>query len=413
MTMYPSNRFVRTALAVLTLSVVLTAGKARAQGSEPAASNLQDSVRVYFAQGNAVLKPAYQHNKENLDAVVGKLQTFADDSLLEVRSIRIIASSSPEGSDAGNLKLAQKRAESIRKYIARNHSFLGSQVTLDYKSVDWELFAKLVGEDEAVPDRALVMSDIVSHDLPALKARKKSWNYLMKNIFPGLRSTIIEFGYDLIFPLEVPELEYPVIEMPDLILEDYPYLSTYVPVPERMQPKHRNDFYLKTNGLTWLLLEANLALEWELSHHLSISIPVYYTALNWFSPDTKFRVLGTQPELRWWFKADEFDGPFLGAHFTYGIYNVALPTWEYRYQDANSPAIGGGLNLGYKIRIRKPWDKFGIEFSVGAGYLDLKYETFINAENGRWVQEAVHKPYWGIDHAAVTFTYRFDKSLWK
>lgn len=408
--MHSLKRYLRTAFAVLTVSMAFPAGIARAQGADPASSMLQDSVRVYFQQGNAVLKPAYQNNKENLEAVVGKLQTFADDSLLEVKSIRIIASSSPEGSDKGNLRLAQKRAESIRKYIAQNHSFLGSTVTLDYKSVDWVLFAKLVSEDENIPDRALVLSDVLDQNLPALKARKKSWTYLNKNLFPGLRSTIIEIGYDLLFPLELPEIEYPVIEVP-LIVDEYRWLDPYVVVPERLEKIHYNDFYIKTNLPTWPLLVANVALEFEMGSHLSVSIPAYYTALNWFSPDTKFRVLGTQPELRWWFKKDAFEGLFLGAHFTYGIYNIALPTWEYRYQDTGKPAIGGGLNLGYKLRLHKLWDRFGLEFSLGAGYLDLNYDTFINAQNGRWVQEGVHKSYWGIDHAAITLTYRFDNTL--
>ena len=165
------------------------------------------------------------------------------------------------------------------------------------------------------------------------------------------------------------------------------------------------NLYLKTNLLTWGLLEANIAVEAELTDHLSLSIPVYYTALDWFNVRTKFRVFGTQPELRWWFQRG-FRGPFIAAHGSFGWYNVTWKSSRYRYQDrsTHTPAYGGGLNLGWKVHLDRR-HRWGLECSVGGGYLHLDYDLFWNEPNGAWVDSRVRE-YWGFDHAALTLTWR-------
>lgn len=402
-------------IALIVAAVTLSSLPARAQGDDVRLRNVKsDSVRVFFRQGKAIVEPAFEQNGDRFASVAGKLQTFADDSLMRVDRIRILASSSPEGSVAGNKALAKKRAAAIDQYILRNHSFLGADLVLDYKDVDWALFESLVKDDPDVPSKEQALEAIGKQDIAALKRAKGAWNYLYNNTFPALRSTVAVFEYELLFPAEMPELEYPEIELYDYASTlSFPRLNTGIAPPEPVALRHRYDFYLKTNLLSWPLLEANAALEFEIAPHLSFSLPVYYSGVNWFTSTMKFRVLGTQPELRWWLKREEFKGPFIGAHFTFGIYNIALGSSPYRFQDNGKPAIGGGLNVGYKFRFPFLRDKLGLELSVGAGYLDLNYDIFANTDNGRYIDRDVHKNYWGIDHAAVTLTYRFNKSLWQ
>ena len=168
--------------------------------------------------------------------------------------------------------------------------------------------------------------------------------------------------------------------------------------------------YLKTNILSWGLLDANLGIEFGIGPHLSLSIPVYYSALDWFNTSTKFRVIGTQPEMRLWLH-DGFKGPFLAAHGTYGFYNVALSNKEFRYQDRDgvTPAYGAGINSGWKFRLdNNGADRLGFEISVGCGWLHLDYDRFYNVKNGRYSSSQV-KDYFGPDHASVALTYRFGK----
>lgn len=75
---------------------------------------------------------------------------------------------------------------------------------------------------------------------------------------------------------------------------------------------------------------SNVAVEIDLSQKLSLNIPVYYSAWNYFSGTTKFRMLAAQPELRYWPTRDR--RLFAGVHFGVASYNLALGG-KWRIQD--------------------------------------------------------------------------------
>jgi len=139
---------------------------------------------------------------------------------------------------------------------------------------------------------------------------------------------------------------------------------------------------------------------------LSFTLPVCYSAWNYFTSTIKFRTLAVQPEFRYWFKEDN-QKFFVGAHFGYAQYNVAVDG-DYRIQDHNgtSPALGGGISVGYRMPISKN-NRWHIEFTLGAGVYGLHYDKFYNVNNGKLV-DTYRKTYWGIDNAAVNISYRFD-----
>ena len=153
---------------------------------------------------------------------------------------------------------------------------------------------------------------------------------------------------------------------------------------------------------------ASEAVEVEIGRHFSISVPFYYSSLDWFKNTIKFRMSGLQPEVRYWFRRD-FTGFFAGAHATFGWYNVAVGG-RYRYQDhgGNSPVFGGGINGGYRLMLGNH-SRWALEFSLGAGYLPFYYDTFFNVENGALAESGLRNHYWGLDHAAVTLSFRFGK----
>lgn len=169
-------------------------------------------------------------------------------------------------------------------------------------------------------------------------------------------------------------------------------------------------WWLKTNLATYTVLVANIAVETRLSKNLTLSFPIYYGACDYFSSDTKFRVFGTQPELRWWLASGGEYGFFAGVHLSFGWYNFTTSSSKYRIQDhgLNTPALGCGINAGYRLPILSSLSsRWGLEFSLGVGAIPAKYDRFVNIPNGRKV-DTVSKTYWGIDNAAVTLTYRFN-----
>lgn len=167
--------------------------------------------------------------------------------------------------------------------------------------------------------------------------------------------------------------------------------------------------HIKTNAIGWGMAVANIAAEIDLAKHCSFTLPVYYSAWDYFKTTIKFRTFAVQPEFRYWLSEDN-DGFFAGAHFGMAYYNLALDG-DYRYQDHNreTPAIGGGLSVGYRLPISKD-NRWRVEFSLGAGAYSIYYDMFYNtpdAKDGLMIK-SIKSIYWGIDQVSVSFSYMFD-----
>ena len=166
--------------------------------------------------------------------------------------------------------------------------------------------------------------------------------------------------------------------------------------------------YIKTNTIGWGFLIANLAGEMDWGKHWSGVLPVYYSACNYFTSKVKFRTLTIQPEVRYWFR-DNHAGWYAGAHLGVSWFNLAAGG-DYRYQDHNrcTPALGGGLNGGYRMPVSKN-GRWWMEFSLGAGAYQVNYDKFQNRKNGAWIANE-KKVAFAVDQVAVSFAYRFN---WK
>lgn len=177
--------------------------------------------------------------------------------------------------------------------------------------------------------------------------------------------------------------------------------------PEIEQASHTKQLYLKTNLIGWGLTMANLAIEVDFAKHWSAQLPVYYSGMDYFIDNVSFRTLSIQPEIRYWFSDDANDKLFIGAHFGLTHYNFAF-NGEYRYQDknGNTPAMGGGISIGYRMPLCKN-GRWKMEFSIGGGVYPTQYDKFLNIENGAYA-ESDEKTYIGLDHAAISFAYMFN-----
>ena len=166
------------------------------------------------------------------------------------------------------------------------------------------------------------------------------------------------------------------------------------------------NLYIKTNTVALAAAIANVAVEIDILPHFSFTLPVYYSAWNYFKTTIKLRTFTLQPEIRAWFN-DNNEGFFVGAHFGLGYYNVTLDG-DYRYQDHNrkTPAYGGGLALGFRMPISTN-NRWLLEFSLGGGLYKLDYDTFHNTPDTKkgLMTGEVRRTYVGPDQAAVSITY--------
>ena len=89
--------------------------------------------------------------------------------------------------------------------------------------------------------------------------------------------------------------------------------------------------YVKTNTVGWAMLITNVAAEIDLGKHWSFTLPIYFSAWDYFTSDIKFRTFCVQPELRYWLDKNNH-GWFGGIHGGAGFFNYAKGG-DWRYQD--------------------------------------------------------------------------------
>lgn len=388
----------------------------------------RSEVFVDFRVNSTQIESGYKDNTTRISELINFLRQVQTDSTINIVNISFCGAASPEGSYELNRMLAKGRMESLEKLVRSRVEIPDSVVTHNDSYIPWEYFSSLVEtsdishKDEIlniINEEARIVDYIgdrsIDNRVLRLKALDggKVWKELNRRYFSRMRNACVVF---VTFQKEVSPSITPVVEetdsvytidtsaiMPVLLDSIQPVQQT--PITEQW---HRT-LSVKTNALGLGLAIANAAVEIDLCKHWSFNLPVYYSAWDYFSETIKFRTLAVQPEIRYWFSEKNLrnDGWYLGAHFGLAYYNIATDG-EYRTQDhdGTSPALGGGLAIGYRMPISKN-NRWKMEFSIGAGAYSLHYDKFRNYHNGLLVSTE-KKTYIGIDQASVSFSYTFD-----
>ena len=170
--------------------------------------------------------------------------------------------------------------------------------------------------------------------------------------------------------------------------------------------KYPRHLFVKTNVVNWVLLVSNVEVEADVARNWSVSLPVAYSAWNYFTSGIKFRTLSFYPAVRYWISEGNEEW-YVGAHLGVAWYNFALGG-EFRTQDrgGHTPALGGGISVGYRMPL-KSCRKWKLEFSLGVGVYRLHHDKFLNVDNGQWVCTR-RKVYFGPDCLSVSFVYTID-----
>ena len=368
----------------------------------------------YFRVNSDRIDKGYMGNAETIAQLQRELGT-----LLErpdaVDSLLLMSSSSPEGSLERNQVLARGRSKMATNLVAElfpNVDRTRVRVSA-HVDEDWEGLMRLVESDSDLMGREQILE--VMRTTTSSEERKerlrsidggKIYSNLLKEHYNDLRYCIVVVKVVMVVPRTINTTEGTAL----VVKSPAPKIERPVSLtPPVMFHKHLT---LKTNTLGWALLGSNVAVEVDLAKHLSLSVPFYYSGgLDYFKETLKFRGIVLQPELRYYPKfADDLTngGFFVGAHFGLGWYNFAL-NGEYRIQDkdGNTPSFGGGLSVGYTLQFKKN-PRWGMEFALGGGVYKSTYDMFFNEANGPIYSEDNQKVWFGVDNAAVSFTYKFD-----
>lgn len=167
------------------------------------------------------------------------------------------------------------------------------------------------------------------------------------------------------------------------------------------------EWRLSTSLPAWIAGVTNIAGEYVFSRHWSAGLYMSYSGWNYFRQTQKFRVAEFRPEVRYWFGGNA-RGFFVEGHLAVISYNVALPSWNFRYQDrgGSHPALGGGVGAGFRCNLTGDGVWQG-EAAVGFGGYYLDYDRFENTgPQGRLV-DSKKRGFFGIDHFTLSIVYSF------
>lgn len=383
-------------------------------------------VCVDFRVNKTNLDSSFSGNAMRVQEIISFLQEIRQDSTVRIVEVSFCGAASPEGSYQLNRKLAQGRLSSLEKLVRQEVEIPDSVITRNDSYIPWDILKSLVKDSELTHKEEVLAileeeSRLVDYHHPnthidnrIVKIKQldegRVWQQINRQFFSSMRNActvIVTYRDELQTEPEV--ISQPVESEVKTESEPAPVVVPEPePVPEIITGTEgwNRQLHVKTNAIGLAMAIANAGVEVDLAPHWSFTLPVYYSAWDYFKSTIKFRTFAVQPEFRYWFSENNHKF-FIGAHFGYAQYNIAVDG-NYRYQDhdGKSPALGGGISVGYRMPISKN-DKWHIEFTLGAGAYRLHYDRFYNVNNGK-LMDTHKKTYCGVDNAAVNISYRFN-----
>lgn len=341
-----------------------------------------------------------------LDSIVEVCNRVLRDPDLHTAYIWIGGSASPEGPYQHNVWLGKTRAKRLYDYLKSHTHVPDSIIRIENLTEDWNTPLRLIERSE-FPNKDKVLE--IYRTEPDILKRKQlimdidngvTWEYLIDKPFRPARNARI------VIVCSYPTWQVRLPRVTTDVMAPAPLLPAAMPL---LPPRGRYDFIaLKTNIAALGLLVANIGVEFSFGRQFSLDLPFYYSPYD-ITETFRVRILGTQPELRYWFRQGRpGDGHFIGVNGTVAGFNVSFPGNDRRYQDPERALWGAGISYGYALNFGRD-KRWGLEFNVGVGYFNYRYDTFVNRYNGPLTRTSGVCHYWGLTRVGINLTYKWWK----
>lgn len=350
-----------------------------AQGGSPGA--IPDSLFIFhYPVCIQMFKTDYKENRQTLQQFKERLQIFIKGK----DTLYVNGYSGACGDEAANLRTAFHRSNNLKGYLINT---LGLRER-DFKTVNYPYAGASPGDVVAIGFAPLKAANTQPVTIPdtsqaasqtekVSEATASETQLKQQSVEPAVSS-------DNTLPAQTPaHTKQPQIETgkPELFPE-----GRYVA--------------LKTNLAAWAGTIMNVAADVQVGRHISVELPVLWCP--WYvGSKHAVKTFTVQPEGRYWLSRPG-TGHFFGVHAHVGWFNVK---WNRdRYQDTGRPLLGAGISYGYLLPFNAHWAG---EFTLGAGYANMRYDTYYNIGNGARIDTRT-KNYWGITRVGLSVVYRFN-----
>lgn len=400
---------------LLLFSVCFAAAFGQQAKNTATESAVLDSVqlRVYFHQGFSDIDPSYRGNEERLANFVAQIRRAVADSIYIISDISITASASPEGNTLSNLRLSEARARSIVQYLSYSLDVPKEIFRINAIGEDWEGLRTLVQKYNVPRYKSVVaiidtVPQYVTPDGKLIDDRKrrlmdlddgKVWDYMLKTIFPELRSGNNNVICHITLNPQVAPPTYFIPSTPPAT-NDSAGTSPQRPVPPKsegpimpptvedmndpgleepaanadaLRPRRHYRFAVKTNLLFDLVACPNIEVEFPIGHRYSLMAEHNFPWYVWHHNSYAYELLSTGLEARYWTgqrdRRDVLQGLFVGLYANGVRYDFERKDKGYQ-SDFN---VCAGVSVGKTWRLN---DRWRLETSIGLGFMHTNYRYY-------------------------------------
>lgn len=363
----------KKSLTIVMLLLASCSLYAQQEGKTEDRTEERANIPVYFRFDSDVVDPEYKDNTASMFAA----KQLVIGSAIQVDSMVMVATASPEGKMEYNQSLAKRRAEAMQRFFSIAFPELSKNIRTSIKVYSWSDLAEEIANDENVPCKEEVQNVLRRYAgnpklLPVLRlvCKGEAMRYLEENYLSKMRSAANCLMYYIPAPKAepAPVIQKIIVERPDTTPR-YINMDCRYPV-----------FAFRTNLLVPLT-------------NIGVIVPLgnrYSVAADWYTPwlfrksDHKncFQLQAANVEFRYWFgekhTADpgnrmyRLTGHSLAAYIYGGKYD-----FEHDWSGHQGEFWSAGLDYTYAIpgwnnRIR--W-----EFSMSMGYFrnqSYAYDVF-------------------------------------
>ena len=358
-----SKAVVALLFAVMAFSFAASGQERVKLGSEEFAYDF----RIYFRFDDAKFYDDYLENPQSLaklDSVISVYGVNVIDSLV------VVAKSSPEGPHDYNVRLAQRRAQSMKEYLVSHYPELNGKITLEAGVSPWP--------------KSRNKKDLIRLRYAAFRM-----------VFPfDIEVPIPDAGPldESLYTLDIPDPVVATDVIAPVVIPDYSSWMTIVA--------------LKTNMLYDLVTALNFEVEVPIGKRWSL---MWEDVFPWWETGNKFCFQHWEMggEVRYWFKPWDVYGTEKLLGFFAGVYGMSA---KYDFQYDRSLNYQGeywsaGLSGGWSTALgKKKWAN--LELSLALGYLRGPYRGYLPDDEYSLLIRNPYKvgtfTYWPLTKAKVS-----------
>lgn len=357
------------------------------------------SYHLFFRINKWDMDTSFLDNGATIRRMKAEIDSLMADGRITSDSILIVSAASPDGRNAFNVMLSEKRGETAEKIIKELYpEFVTTKIIRDPIGEDWATLRKITLGDENIPMRDELL-EIIDSDLDndakerKFRAMKPTFRYIIRNHVNLMRAAAVTIN------ISVPNIVLAPVAAPKEELKA-PMTGSIAPVKRTVSAFAEAPAFDKKMILaarTNLLVPAlNVGIEVPIKTNWSVGVDYYYPW--WLAKSNKYcgEMLGLFIDGKYWFGKNRTEEDKLTGH-ALGVYAGA---GYYDYQKLRSGYQGEYIDVGvdytYAIPVAK--GKLRMEFNLGIGWIHTVARHYTPTED---YTELIRDP--GIKHRKYNF----------